>query len=48
MLYLFVEEVVSQMVEDHGIGGVYGVCLRQKLHAILDGVLGLTVQFQDG
>ena len=45
--YLFVEEVVCEVVEHHGVGGVYGVGLGEKLHAVLDGILRLVIQLQN-
>ena len=36
------------MVEHHGVGGVDGVGPGEQLYPILDGILGLVVEFQDG
>lgn len=47
-VYLLEEEVVSQMVEHHGIGGVNSVGLGEKLHPFLYGVVVLAVELEDG
>ena len=36
---LLEEEVVGQVVENHGAGGVNGVGLGEQLHPLLDGVM---------
>ena len=46
--YLLEEEVVGQVVEDHGVGGVNGVGFGEQLHPLLDGLMLLGVELQDG
>ena len=46
--YLFVKEVVGEVVEDHGVRRVDGVGFRQKLHSALNRVLRLLVELEDG
>ena len=35
-VYLLIEKMVSQVIEDHRVGGVDGVSFREKLHTVLD------------
>lgn len=48
LVVLLEEEVVGQVVEHHGVGVVDGVGLGELLDALLDGLLALRVQVEDG
>ncbi len=45
MVVLFEEEMVGQMVENHGIGRVDGVGSAQLLHPVLDRIRTLMQEF---
>jgi hypothetical protein len=47
ILYLLVEEVIGKVIEDHWVGGINGISLRQQLIAVFDGVGGFVVEFND-
>ena len=47
-LHLLEEEMVCQVIENHGVSGINGVGLGEKLHPLFNGIVVLAVELKDG
>ncbi len=48
MYYLFEEEMVGQMIENHGIPNIDRIGLAEQLNSISDPFRGIGIQIQEG